>query len=289
MVEWNLLTIDVEGWTGSSIPLLSPREALTARQYLSVKDMQVERGVRWLVDLLAKKNMKATFFVLGQTARIHKELVKFIHKSGHEVASHSMTHAYLPSLSVTEMEFELIESKKLLEDLVGSQVLGFRAPNLAAYPDTSMFFDQLQAAGYCYDSSFNARSAKTRLQQNQSDFPGVMIKNEILEFPVTVVNRLLWKVPLGGTYLKLMEPFMVSNQIKKVNHKNSPAILYLHPYEIDRFPICWLHPSPSLKARFSLLLRNFRKNHHIKILNHLFKYHCFTSVKEYLLKDLHGA
>jgi polysaccharide deacetylase family protein (PEP-CTERM system associated) len=288
MESFNILTIDVEDWAGSSLSLLSPGEAKIARQYLPVNDMQVERGVRWLMDRLAKKNMKATFFVLGQTARAHKKLVKFIQKSGHEVASHSMTHAHLPGLSINEMEYELIESKKLLEDLVGASVLGFRAPNLDAYPDTSIFFSKLRAAGYRYDSSFTARSAKTGLQQNHSDLPGMVIKNEIIEFPVTMVNRLLWKVPLGGTYLKLMEPFMVSNQVKKVNRKNRPAILYLHPYEIDRFPIRWVHPSPSLKARFSLLLRNLRKDHHIKVLNHLFENHCFTSVKEYLLKDSYG-
>lgn len=47
-------------------------------------------------------------------------------------------------------------------------------------------------------------------------------------------------------------------------------------------PICWAHPSPSLSARVSIMLRNLKKGHHLEVLNYLFSYHSFTSIKNYL-------
>jgi polysaccharide deacetylase family protein (PEP-CTERM system associated) len=284
MINPNILTIDVEDWTSSSLHLLSQGEAAHAMQCLPTKDMQVERGVHRLIDFLEEKHFTATFFVLGRTAKAHKDLVRLIHHRGHEVGSHSMSHTLLPGLSTAQLDTELMESKKLLEDLLGGPVLGFRAPNLTGYPDISAFFHRLQSAGYCYDSSFTVPLAEAVLGQDEANFPGSGLKSDILEVPVTTFNHFPGKMPLGGSYLKLLTPFMVSRRIKKANEnrKSKPAVLYFHSYEIDREPLRWPHPSPSLKARFSLLLRNSRKDHHLKILNYLSRNHYFTSIKEYL-------
>lgn len=283
MIERNLLTVDVEDWTTGSLFLLSKREAMIARGYLPVQDPQVDRGVRCLIDLLEETNFKATFFVLGETAKSHKELIRLIHDRGHEVASHSMTHTLLPRLSVAQLAYELRESKKLLEDLLGAPVLGFRAPNLCIYPDLLSFFHQLQAAGYSYDSSLTATAAKIKLKQPQATFPIIGLEPNIVEIPVTMRRFIIREIPLGGTYLVLLGPLMASTQIRKENSlKGKPAIIYVHPYEIDGFPLRWVHPSPSLKARFSLMLRNTRKGHHIRLLTYLLKNHRFTSIREYL-------
>lgn len=282
MANKNFLTVDVEDWTGSSLFLLSEKEAQVARQYLTVKDEQVDRGVKCLLDLLEGKNFNATFFVLGNTAKAHKELVRLILARGHEVASHTMNHALLPGLSPEELEYQLVESKKLLEDIIGAQVLGFRAPNLSGYPDVPLFFDMLQSAGYRYDSSFSGFSAVKILGQNVPGFPVAETNGSILEFPVTMTNSILFKVPMGGTFLKLMTPYKVSCQVTRNNRENKPAVLFFHTYEVAGGPICWAHPSPSLSARVSTMLRNLRKGHHLEVLNYLFSYHSFTSIKKYL-------
>lgn len=282
MASKNLLTVDVEDWTGSSLFLLSEKEARVARQYLSVKDMQVERGVKCLLDLLEEKNFTATFFVLGNTAAAHKELVRLILARGHEVASHTMSHEPLAGLSPGELERQLVQSKKLLEDIIGAPVLGFRAPNLSGYPDGPQFFHMLQSAGYRYDSSYTGAGAARMLGQSEPGFPVAGTNGGILEFPVTVTGSILFKMPLGGTFLKLMTPAGVSRRVTKNNRENKPAVLYFHTYEVAGDSICWAHPSPSLSARVSIMLRNLKKGHHLEVLNYLFSYHSFTSIKNYL-------
>jgi hypothetical protein len=270
----NLLTVDVEDWAGSSLSLLSRREALKARQWLPGKDPQVERGTHRILELLEENNCKATFFVVGKTARTFPSLTREIHRCGHEVASHSMTHVLLPGLGEKELQYEIEDSKKLLEDLVGGPVLGFRAPCLTCLHDRAVFFETLWEAGYRYDSS------STVVPGVGSDACGA--GGGIREFPVTAVCHWGVRVPLGGTYLKLLGWGKVSREIEKENRSGRYVLLYLHPYELDEAPVCWPHPSPSVGAGFSLWLRNIGKGRHLRILKHLLKSHRFTGIRGFL-------
>jgi peptidoglycan/xylan/chitin deacetylase (PgdA/CDA1 family) len=267
----NILTIDMEDWAGSSLFLLSNGEAEVVKRYLpgaGRNDSQVEDGIRRFIAYLEEHGFKATFFVVGETARAHKALVREIHELGHEIASHGMTHSLLPGLSVNGLERELGDSKKLLEDLTGMRVEGFRAPNLVRYPDTRVFYQGLQTAGYTYDSSRAAGAAA-----KETDVPPV-----IREFPVTAVKFLFFNIPLGGTYLKLRGPGWFSKKIAAVNSQDRPAVLYFHPYEMSVYPVCWPHPSPSPGARFSCFLRSRRSGYHMRLLNALAGRFRFTSI-----------
>jgi hypothetical protein len=181
-----------------------------------------------------------------------------------------------------ELDYQIVESKKLLEDIIGAPVLGFRAPNLSGYPDAQLFFHLLQAAGYRYDSSYTGACAAKMLGQSKPGFPAAGTKDSVLEFPVTMRNSILFKFPLGGTYLKLMTPEGISRQVTINNRESRPTVLFFHTYEVTGAPICWGHPSPSLSARISIMLRNLKKGHHLELLKYLFLYHDFTSIKEYL-------
>jgi len=272
MENSNLLTVDLEDWASSSLFLLSKNEAKVAKRYLLDKDPLVERGVQEILNLLAEKNHTATFFALGNTVKNHKTLIRKIHDLGHEIASHSMNHPILPELHPSALVQELRDSKKLLEDIIGNEISGFRAPNLSGIRDIPFFFQMLCDAGYRYDSSFTGDRYN----------PNTNIKKNIVEIPVTTVKHLFFKMPLGGTYLKIMTPNTVSRFISKENKEDRPAVIYIHPYELSGIPIGWPHPSPSVKARFSLLLRNLRNGHHLKILKNIFCRYHFVSVKKYL-------
>lgn len=104
-----------------------------------------------ILELLERTRARATFFLIGEEASNHAEAVRRIVAEGHEVASHSMTHR-LPFLDLGPQtrQFELNASKRLLEDLSGQEVSGFRAPSWEAGP---WLLPALAAAGYRYDSS----------------------------------------------------------------------------------------------------------------------------------------
>ena len=104
-----------------------------------------------ILELLARTDARATFFLIAEEARGHPEAVRRIVAEGHEVASHSMTHR-LPfvDLDPQARQLEINSSKALLEDLSGQEVSGFRAPSWDAGP---WLTSHLVEAGYHYDSS----------------------------------------------------------------------------------------------------------------------------------------
>ena len=115
------------------------------------------------------EGVKATFFVLGWLAERLPNLVREIHARGHEVASHGYNHKLCYQQSPEDLKKDLTDSKKLLEDITGEPVLGFRAPNFSINYDA---LNIIESCGYLYDSSYNSfamhgRYGKLNLKGNE--------------------------------------------------------------------------------------------------------------------------
>ena len=100
-----------------------------------------------------KNSPKATFFVLGWLADRLPNLVREIQSRGHEIASHGYNHQRPDQLCAAELKTDLSDSKKLLEDIIGSPVAGYRAPSFAINDDILKIIED---CGYRYDSSYNS-------------------------------------------------------------------------------------------------------------------------------------
>ena len=116
-------------------------------------ESRVELQVDAILSLLDAAGVKATFFVLGWIAGLHKSMVRRIADGGHEIASHGMTHRMITRTPRDEFYAELCDSKHLLEDISGKSVKGFRAPTFSIMHSTAWAIDELCRAGYEYDSS----------------------------------------------------------------------------------------------------------------------------------------
>lgn len=81
-----------------------------------------------LIDILAKYNVKATFFVVGDWVDKYPESVKALSDAGHEVMNHSNTHPHMPQLSKEKMREELTECNNKIESVTGIKPILFRAP-----------------------------------------------------------------------------------------------------------------------------------------------------------------
>jgi len=113
----------------------------------------LNQGMPLLLDLYEKYSIKSTFFFTGYIAKLYPEVVKMIIKNGHEVASHGMSHLKKNGFDIMPLDKQikhLSESKKLLEDISGSEVISFRAPALRVNSDTAKALD---ICGYKIDSS----------------------------------------------------------------------------------------------------------------------------------------
>ncbi len=93
-----------------------------------------ERVAPRLLDALAAAGFRATFFVVGERARRHPDLVRRIHAAGHEVANHTDTHAEPRSIGWRAFRQELLRTSALLEDLLGEPVRLMRPPKGALTP-----------------------------------------------------------------------------------------------------------------------------------------------------------
>ncbi|SFI46716.1 polysaccharide deacetylase family protein [Planctomicrobium piriforme] len=95
---------------------------------LTFDDGPHPEGTPALLDVLAKYNAPATFFLLGERVRRWPELVKRILDAGHAIGNHSWSHADFWKCSKTHLLTELTRCQRTLEDLAGEPVRWVRPP-----------------------------------------------------------------------------------------------------------------------------------------------------------------
>jgi peptidoglycan/xylan/chitin deacetylase (PgdA/CDA1 family) len=107
-------------------------------------------GVPRILELLAKHDVMATFFVPGQTARTYPERVEEIAAAGHEVGAHGDLHRSPGKFSREEEERDLAQAEAALESVIGVRPIGYRSPAWDVSPHT---YDLLVERGYSYSSN----------------------------------------------------------------------------------------------------------------------------------------
>ncbi|NNF06600.1 MAG: polysaccharide deacetylase family protein, partial [Candidatus Eisenbacteria bacterium] len=128
------------------------REFCPRADWANLED-RTELNTLRVLELLARKQVLGTFFILGWTAERHPELVKRIAKEGHEVASHGYGHELIYRQTPEEFRKDVRRCRKILQDLSGQEVVGYRAPSYTIVEGTRWALDVLTEEGYEYDSS----------------------------------------------------------------------------------------------------------------------------------------
>lgn len=117
--------------------------------YPSYLDLVVPR----VLDLLSRHDIRITFFVVGQDAALEKNRAALakIAAAGHEIGNHSHRHEpWLHQYSIAELEEELSEAERHIEEATGHRPVGFRGPGFSLSPQT---LEVLAQRGYAYDAS----------------------------------------------------------------------------------------------------------------------------------------
>ena len=226
----NAMTIDVEDYFQvEALSACFPREAW------SRVACRVERNVDRLLALLDEAGVQATFFTLGWVALRFPALVRRIAESGHELASHGYTHSRADRQQPREFQEDVRASKRLLEDLTGCRVAGYRAPSFSIGLANLWAFELLEAEGYAYSSSVYPVRHDLYGIPNAPRFPFYPGNGMLLEIPLTTAVRFGVNVPsAGGGYFRLL-PYRISRaNVRRVNcRERRPCVFYCHPWEID--------------------------------------------------------
>lgn len=197
---------------------------------------RVERNTRKIADLLSEHSTRATFFVLGWVAERHPGLVKDLAQYGHEIASHGYGHELVYTQTPTQFREDVRRSKQILEDLIGRQVMGYRAPSFSITSGTKWAISVLIEEGYRYDSSIYSRFRGTQ-GSNVTRASTYQLKTEagtIWEVSPSTMNACGLQLPVaGGGYFRLF-PYAASKMfLKRLEKKGAQLVMYLHPWELD--------------------------------------------------------
>ncbi len=225
----NALTIDVEDYF--QVSAMAPH---IPRSQWDSMPCRVERNVDVILRLLADSDAKATFFTLGWVADRYPGVVRRISDAGHELGSHGYAHLRASDQSPEEFLSDISRAKKLLEDLSGASVHGYRAPSFSIDHSNPWAFDCLLEAGYRYSSSVYPVKHDHYGMPDAPRF-AYAARAGLLEIPMTTTRMWQRNLPAGGGGFFRLMPYAMSRWlINRVNTiDRQPALFYFHPWELD--------------------------------------------------------
>ena len=229
----NALTIDVEDYfhVQAFADTIRPSDW---HQY----PLRVENNTFRLLELLGERGIKATFFVLGWVAERCPNLVRDIFKSGHEIGSHGYNHQMIGRADERCFQEDSCRAKSILENLLGVAIKSYRAPSYSITTKTLWALKILHDLGFEYDSSIFPVHHDQYGIPDAPRFPHYQLLQggtRILEFPPSTLAACRLNIPVGGGgYFRLFPYQFTAWAIRRINEKeNQPAMIYLHPWEID--------------------------------------------------------
>lgn len=232
----NGISVDVEEYFHAA-----NLQAVTPRSRWRNLPSRVVESTEKILEIFDAAQVRGTFFVLGYVARRHPNLVKRIHAAGHEIASHGYFHRIVYHQKPGSFLRDISITKALLEDITGTAVHGYRAPNFSIRPSCHWAYDALIAAGYRYDSSLFPVWHPRYKNTDQPLDPFIIERKggALFELPLSALSLKVLgndlRLPLaGGAYWRLL-PRGYSYWGLCALEKNPSKSLncYFHPWELD--------------------------------------------------------
>lgn len=229
----NVFTIDVEDWYHANF-----ESVLASSRHNPIST--VEANVERYLEIFSEHHVKATFFVLGCVAKQHPAIVNRIAEMGHEIASHGYAHELVYRQTPGEFKEDIYKSKRLLEDITGKPVIGYRAPSWSITEQSLWALDILEEVGFRYNSAiFPTKNFLYGIPYAPRFVHSVLVYGkegmEQMVVPPTTRRIAGINIPFsGGVYFRLFPAGMIKYFTNYINQKErEPVVFYLHPREID--------------------------------------------------------
>lgn len=239
---FNFLTFDLEEWFHI---LDLPKSAYNSdwNNYPS----RAEIGLDRFLDILSHFNISCTFFILGWVAEKYPNLVRKIDSFGHEIASHGYGHELIYRLGRDRFRQDIRKAKRILEDLTGNEIQGYRGPGFSITTENTWAFDVIVEEGFRYDATLYPGKHAHGGMPGMPGKPFLLLTlegNKIEEYPVTLMNIAGYRLAFaGGGYFRLFPFVFISQCIKWLNRRGTPTMSYIHPRDLDpgvpSLPMSW--------------------------------------------------
>lgn len=262
----NAMSVDVEEWFQ-----VQAFAGVIPRAGWDGFDTRVEASTDRILTRFAEAGVRATFFILGWVAERHPRLVRRIAAAGHEVASHGYGHELVSTIGETRFRIDIRHARRLLEDVTGVAVRGYRAPTFSVGPAITPWAHRVLAEeGYAYSSSVFPVGHDLYGAPDAPRAPHRPDPEGVPELPMTTLRLMGRNLPCaGGGWFRLAPYPLFRAALRRVNGaEHVPAVFYFHPWEVDpRQPRLAEAPvrarfrhyarQGSMERRITLLLRDF--------------------------------
>jgi hypothetical protein len=251
-----LLTFDVEEF---DLPL-EYKEPITLSRQMEIG----KTGLDVITDVLNEHAISCTLFTTGSFAKTYPAAAKDL-SANCEIASHSLFHS-------TFKTADLLESKLLLQEITGKQVVGFRMPRMQP-----VNISDLKNAGYTYDASINPTVLPGRYN-NLHLSRTFYSENSLLRLPGSVTPNL--RIPLFWLSFKNFPYKFYCKLAMQTLHRDGYLSLYFHPWEftdISSFKLPFYIKKLSgiaLTERLHMLIEDLKKEA------------IFSTVKDYITQHV---
>lgn len=230
MKKYAVMSLDVEDWYH-----LDYFSSTSTNRTYSMLD-----GVNNFLEIIDSHGLPSTLFSLSDVAPLVKNELTSALKNKHEIASHGVSHKRPLTLSSSEFKEDLRISKNQIENTVGAEILGYRAP---CFSMNNNLMKHLFEIGFKYDSSainfsshplyggFNLSSFEKKLDNVYKD-------QFLTEFELPTYEIFNKNIPIsGGGYLRIFPWIIMKKLLQDYLKNHNTYFLYIHPFELSKRPI----------------------------------------------------
>lgn len=223
----NILTFDIEDWYNCDF--------VSGDFNWDKYECRIYEGVHRILNELDKRNLEGTFFCLGWLAEKHPTIIREIADKGHEIGCHSYQHELSFRFTPEQFIEDTLKSKKLIEDVIGREIILFRAPGFSITEQNIWAIDCLVEMGFKYDCSVFPSTHDYGGMPHYGKAEPAIIKtskgNIIKEFPINI-HQIAGKniVFSGGGFFRLFPYPIIKYWGKQANY----MMTYFHPRDFDK-------------------------------------------------------
>jgi len=268
----HIFTVDVENWY-DGIQSLSFHDGPA--------DSRLKANLDRMLDLLAERDVKATFFWLGKVASEHPDLVRKAQSMGHEIGCHGWDHTPVGLMGNKQLRSETGKAIETLSGITGESVVCYRAPFFSIDRKNMWALDVLCELGILYDSSIlPARSWRCGYKEFPPCITEVATKSGIVtEVPVSTMNVFGIRIPVGGgAWFRMLPLWLTLWGFASLASQGDTGVFYIHPWELDTG-----QPLRFFETR-AWLCHYWNLQSAQKRMNMILDSHSFTSIGAYFSK-----
>lgn len=228
----NLFTVDLEEW----FHICGVGGSLAEDRWAHLPS-RVVPTTRILLEMLDRAGVPATWFVVGWIAERHPRLIEEIVAAGHDIGSHGHLHRRAYDLGPDGFPMDVAASVRALEGLAARPITFFRAPEWSVNARAPFALDVLVRAGFTHDASMAPLAMVGDVSYPRAPHVRTTAAGSIVELPPLVADRFGQVMPMGwGWGMRMSSPARVLRTIEAANRAGAPAVLTVHPWELDPDP-----------------------------------------------------